>query len=187
MVIKFASKLYFAVPEAGRPYIQRFQYASPGVIEISAASAALIMISGCVRSWLKTVGDGFQIYKEIDDYFYRRRLRRIPRNFDLDQLTPADIDKARELCFEMGRSLGIAAPTIERVLSLTGNPISGLKLFAQMAHETQRLANLDRSGKAGISHAKIMREGGRLRTEVISLLTQSRAYRCQQPTVSYPG
>jgi hypothetical protein len=96
--------------------------------------------------------------KDVDDYFYRRRLRRIPRNFDLDQLTPADIDKARSLCFELGEAAGLGEMQVERVLSLTGNPISGLKLLAQVTHETERLAKLDRSGKASVSKSKVRKK-----------------------------
>jgi hypothetical protein len=60
---EFASKLYHAIPETGRPYVQSFQYASPGIIEISAATGALLMISKCVQSWTKTASSVFQLYK----------------------------------------------------------------------------------------------------------------------------
>jgi hypothetical protein len=152
---EFASKLYFAIPEHGQPYIRRFSYASPGAVEIGAIIAALGMMSKCVQSWIKTGRDTLELYKEVTSYFQERRLQRIPKNFDLDQLTSADIDAARTLCFEMGQALGLAEPEVERVLQLTGNPISGLKLLAQIAHETEKLGRLDRANKAKVSASRV--------------------------------
>lgn len=51
---EFADKLYFAIPKAGKPYVRRFEYASPSVIEIGAAVPALLLLSKCVQSWIKT-------------------------------------------------------------------------------------------------------------------------------------
>jgi hypothetical protein len=152
---EFAEKLYFMVPDDARPLVQKFQYASLGVVEISAIIGVLSMLSLCVRSWSKTASAAFELYKEIDEYFYKRRLTRIPRNFDLDQLSPSDIDRARELCVEMGTNLGLNVDQIERVLNLTGNPISGLKLLAQIAHEAEKLARLERGGKAKIAQSRV--------------------------------
>lgn len=170
---EFVDKLYFAIPEEGRPYIRRFSYASPGVVEIGAAIPALMLLAKCVQCWIKTGEQGFKLYQEIDTYFRDRKLRRIPKSFDLDLLSPKDIDRARELCFELGGNLGMSDKEIERTLQLTGNPISGLKLMAQCVHESERLGRLDRGGKAKMSDAKIS--------------GADRAAREPRPTVTLPS
>jgi len=116
------------------------------------------MLSLCVRSWLKTGTKAFQLYKDIAEYFQKRRLLRIPRNFDLDQLTPADVDRARELCFEFAKDLGMQERHVERILNLTGNPISSLKLLAQIGRESERLGRLELGNKAKLSQARIERD-----------------------------
>jgi hypothetical protein len=55
----------------------------------------------------------------------------------------------------MGTNLGLNVDQIERVLNLTGNPISGLKLLAQIAHEAEKLARLERGGKAKIAQSRV--------------------------------
>lgn len=85
----FAAKLYAAIPDEGQPFIKRFEYASPGLIEIAAAAPALGALSLAVRSWLKTGSVAFQLYKDIDEFFAKRRLARIPKNFALDTLGPS--------------------------------------------------------------------------------------------------
>jgi len=65
----------------------------------------------------------------------------------------SDIDEARALCFEYGKELGFTKARIEKMIDLTGNPISTLRLLTNLAVEARRMVKLENAGKLKLPKA----------------------------------
>lgn len=101
----------------------------------------------CASKWVKVVDEGFTLYKKVRDYFDARKLNPPPQKFNLDDMANGDIDEARFLCFTYGKELGFSEKKIEDMITLTGNPISTLRLMTNLAVEARRMVKLENAGK----------------------------------------
>lgn len=152
---QFANRIYAVVRGENEPFVKRFEYASPGLVEIGGSILVLGLLARVVRAWINAGDAAFKLYQNIDKYFENRKLTKIPKNFSLDRLTSADLDAARALSFELGQMLNLGQEQVERVINLAGNPISALKLLVQIVRECERLGRLDKAGKAKMSRARL--------------------------------
>jgi hypothetical protein len=140
-------ELYKRIPQLSRLQLASMHYASPGWIELSGYVAAISAMAVCAGKWVRVVDEGFTLYKKIQEYFDKRKLNPPPPKFNLDEMAASDIDEARLLCFEYGKELGFSKKKIEDMIELTGNPISTLRLMANLAVEARRMVKLENAGK----------------------------------------
>jgi len=142
-----ASELYRRIPQPARLQLASMHYASPGWIELAGWVGAISAMALCAGKWVKVVDEGFTLYKKVREYFDKRKLNPPPPKFNLDEMAASDIDEARYLCFEYGRELGFSQKKIEDMITLTGNPISTLRLMTNLAVEARRMVKLESAGK----------------------------------------
>ena len=86
---------------------------------------------------------------------FLRQCGRIGRSgkISLDEKTAVAISDAEKLYKEVAPVLGFSPKDATRILELTGNPISALRLMAAIAKSSDRLAELQRAGKLKIPKA----------------------------------
>lgn len=142
-----ANELYRRIPEPARLQLASMHYASPGWIELAGWVGAISAMALCAGKWIKVVDEGFTLYKKVREYFDKRKLNPPPPKFNLDDMAKSDIDEARHLCFEYGKELGFSNKKIEDMITLTGNPISTLRLMTNLAVEARRIVKLENARK----------------------------------------
>ena len=142
-----ASELYRRIPVEARLQLYSIHYASPGWLDVVGFIGAISMMAGCASKWIKAADEGFALFKKVRKYFDDRKLNPPPPKFDLDNMPGSDIDEARALCFEYGKELGFSKKRIEKMIELTGNPISTLRLLTNLAVEARRMVKLENAGK----------------------------------------
>ena len=130
-----------------RLQLYSIHYASPGWLDVVGFIGAISMMAGCASKWIKAADEGFALFKKVRKYFDDRKLNPPPPKFDLDNMPGSDIDEARALCFEYGKELGFSKKRIEKMIELTGNPISTLRLLTNLAVEARRMVKLENAGK----------------------------------------
>ena len=144
---KFVEDLYWHIPEVDRIRLKSLHYNSPGWIEIAASVPVLAALAYCVRAWIATGDKAFDLFAKIDKYFIDRKLRRIGKTISLTEIGGDAVDEARALCFELGKLLGLEKKNVESMITLTGNPISTLRLMVTLGREARRVATLQSKGK----------------------------------------
>ncbi|MDO9223586.1 MAG: hypothetical protein Q7U20_07730 [Caulobacter sp.] len=140
-------RVYGMLPDAAGLKILSIRYASPGAMEIAGLLGVLLLLAKVVREWTAAGTGLVELYEKIEKFFSERPLLRKPaRNFNLGAVAGKDIDDARELMFELGRTIGLTDKVCERVLDMAGNPLSGLKFIVALALQARNVSELERRG-----------------------------------------
>lgn len=151
---RFAHNLYLRINPKDRLRIAAIRFESPGFMEIAGVVVVMGLLARVVRAWISTGAEALSLLQKVEDYFDRRRLRKIKPTVNLDDFDGLVVDEARILCFEYGGFLGLSKPQIEQVIELAGNPISGLRLLVAISSEAKRLHQLEQQGKIGLPRTK---------------------------------
>ena len=149
----FPHFLLSRIPYEQQARIVSIKYSSPGWIEMAAAVSTLSALAMCVRAWLTTTDRAIETLQKIIQFL--RQCGRIGRSgkISLDEKTAVAISDAEKLYKEVAPVLGFSPKDATRILELTGNPISALRLMAAIAKSSDRLAELQRAGKLKIPKA----------------------------------
>jgi hypothetical protein len=147
---RFAHTLYTRIKHEDRLRVGAIRFESPGFMEVVGLLGVMLLLARVVRAWIGAGSDVVELFKKVEDYFDRRKLRRIKPNVSLDDIDGQAVDEARALCFEYGRALGLHQAQIEQVIELAGNPISGLRLLVVISSEARRLHQLEQQGKIAL-------------------------------------
>lgn len=144
---------YERIPHEGRLRVASIHFASPGWVEVTAFSAALLLLGKAVNEWIKAMDSGFDLLKKVQDFFEKRQLRKVPPRFSLSDIDGATVDEARELCFEVGKSLSFEDRAVESLIDLAGNPISALRLLIRLSVDVRNVHKLKQSGRLTLPEA----------------------------------
>lgn len=144
---RFAQTLYDRIPDKSHLRIVSIQFASPGWMELAGSLPVIAALGWVARIWIKNFDQAFDTFKKVDGYFSERKLRDLKKTGSIEDIDGQFVDEARALCFEYGRYLGLADERIDGVITLTGNPIAGLRLLVGISNEARRLYQLQEQGK----------------------------------------
>ncbi len=140
-------RVYQMLPAEAGLRIKSIRYASPGAIEIVGILGVLLLLAKVVKEWTGALAGIVETYDKIHAFFEKHRhLRRPPRNFNLGQVSGAEVDEARTLMFELGHQMGLDDTLCNRVLEMAGNPVSGLKFMAALTLQARTVARLGARG-----------------------------------------
>jgi hypothetical protein len=144
---RFGKLLYQMVPDADALKLRSFSYASHGTLTLLGILPALWMAARVARAWLAAGNDLVVLWEKVDKFFEkRRRLRKPTKTVTLDAAMGRDVDEARELVFAVGERLGFDALSTDRIIDITGNPITALKYMVALANEARKLTELEKGG-----------------------------------------
>jgi hypothetical protein len=143
----FGRRLYRSIPTTESLKLKSFRYASAGLMELSGVLLVLLLLSRVARSWIATGSAGIDLWKKVDAFFSKRkRLQKPKKKFEMDDELADNSDDARELVFEVGKSLGFDGSSCDKLINIVGNPISALKFLVAAANEARKLAELQDAG-----------------------------------------
>jgi hypothetical protein len=139
--------LYRSIPKDHALKIKSIKYASPGAMEIMGVLGVLMAMAKVADAWLKTGGNFFDLYQRVEKYFKDRPQYTKPnQKIEVTENTSSDVDVARDLVFEFGKSLGYDQNECEKLIDIVGTPISALKFQVALARETRKIQALHRRG-----------------------------------------
>lgn len=140
-------RLYNSIPGSHALKIASIRYASPGVMEVAGSLGVLLLMAKVANAWLDVGSRLVETYEKIEKFFRERKhLTRQRTQIKLDGETAYDVDKSRELMFELGKAMGYSDTECESILDMVGNPIAGLRLMVALAGETRKIADLSSRG-----------------------------------------
>lgn len=144
---RFGNMLYRMIPQGDALKLKSFSYASPGSLTLLGILPALYMAARVAKAWAAAGNDLLELWQKVEDFFEKRRKRK-KQNKDvvLDDAMVTDVDEARGLVLLVGEKLGFDALSAERVIDITGNPITALKYMVALANEARKLTALENSG-----------------------------------------
>jgi hypothetical protein len=144
---RFAQTLYDHIPGKSHLRLVSIHFASPGWIELAGYLPVIAALGWVARIWIKNFDQAIEVFRKVDGYFAERKLRDLRRTGSINDIDGKFIDEARALCFEYGRYLGLPDERIDGIITLTGNPISALRLLVSISSEARRLYKLQEQGK----------------------------------------
>jgi hypothetical protein len=144
---RFGKVLYGMIPDGDSLKLKSFNYASSGALTVMGILSALWMAARVARAWAATGSDLIDLWAKVDKFFDRRKkLKRPTRSVSLDAEMSRDVDDARDLVFAVGERLGFDALSVERLIDITGNPITALKYMVALGSEARKLSTLEQEG-----------------------------------------
>jgi hypothetical protein len=143
----FVTTLHRKLPPEKQLSIKEIRYASPGFFTFLGVIAALTALVGVLRAWVKFADEALALYQKIEEFFERRKLKKVANNFNADQFPSSAIDEATDLCYEFGELMSLNKKFVDDSITITGNPISALRMLASMAKEARRIDQLVSDGK----------------------------------------
>jgi hypothetical protein len=133
------------IPDADALKLRSFSYASPGALTLVGLLPALWMAAKVAKAWLSAASDLVSLWEKVDKFFQRSpKRRRSGRQTEVDDVLKLDVDEARGLVFAVGTGLGFDDLSVERLIEISGNPITALKLLVALGNEARKLTNLQR-------------------------------------------
>lgn len=153
---EFAVELYGRIPAEERLRLVSIHYSSPGWLVVAGVAVATRLLAACVSAWAKAGQDVVDLFERIDRFFEERKLRKIPRRVDVGATIQAkDLDDARKLCDELAPKLGFSQRDVDKLIDLTGNPISSLRLMVALSNESRRMLEMEEHGKLKLPRKSI--------------------------------
>jgi hypothetical protein len=125
---RFAQTLYDHIPEKRRLKLASIHFASPGWMELAGYVPVLVALAWVTKLWIKNFDQTFDLFKKVDEYFSKRKLRDLRDKGSIKEIDGKFVDEARELCFRYGSFLGLDDKKIDDVIKLVGNPIAALRV-----------------------------------------------------------
>lgn len=139
--------LYGMIPDSDALKVKSFRYASPGALELVGWLSVLWAAARAARAWIATSSELLDLWKKADAFFAKKKsLRKAPRKNALDDEMTVDVEEARKLAFQVGNCIGFDNAAVERIIEISGNPITALKYLVAIANEARKLTELERSG-----------------------------------------
>jgi len=149
----FPHYLLSRIPFEDQARIVSIKYSSPGWIEMAAGVSAFTALALCVRAWLTTADRTIDTLQKIIHFLKQYGIIGQAKQISLDDRTKYAVSEAELLFKEAAPVFGFSPKDATRILELTGNPISALRLMTAMAKSSERLADLQRVGKLRIPKA----------------------------------
>ncbi len=139
--------LYEQIPDDDALKLKSFSYASPGAVTLLGILTVLWAAARCSRAWIAAGSELIELWKKADAFFAKKKsLRKAPRKNALDDEMGLNVDEARLLAFQIGHQIGFNEPAVERIIEISGNPITALKYMIAIANEARKIADLERNG-----------------------------------------
>ena len=139
--------LYDQIPNDDALKLKSFSYASPGTVTLLGILTVLWAAARCSRAWIAAGSELLELWKKADAFFAKRKsLKKAARKTELDDEMKLNVDEARTLAFEIGRQIGFNEGAVERIIEISGNPITALKYMIAIANEARKIAELEKHG-----------------------------------------
>jgi hypothetical protein len=144
---RVGERVYGMLPDAAGLKVKSIRYASPGAVELLGVLGVLLLMAKVVKSWTEAGSGLLDLYQKAEKFFADHPIFRKPgRNFNLTAVAGRDIDDARALMFDLGGMIGLDKAMCERVLDMSGNPISGLRFVVALALQARKISVLQDRG-----------------------------------------
>jgi hypothetical protein len=139
--------LYEQIPDDDALKLKSFNYASPGTVELLGILSVLWAAARCTRAWTAAGSELLDLWKKADAFFEKRKsLQKAAKKTALDDEMKLNVDEARLLAFQIGQQIGFNEPAVERIIAISGNPITALKYMIAIANEARKIADLENAG-----------------------------------------
>lgn len=139
--------LYEQIPDEDALKLKSFNYASPGAVTLLGILAVLWAAARCTRAWIAAGSELIDLWKKADAFFAKRKtLQKASKKTALDEEMKLNVDEARALAFEVGSRIGFNQSAVERIIEISGNPITALKYMIALANEARKIADLEKAG-----------------------------------------
>jgi hypothetical protein len=102
---RFAQTLYDHIPEKRRLKLASIYFASPGWMELAGYVPVLAALAWVTKLWIKNLDQTFDLFKKVDEYFSKRKLRDLRDKGSIKEIDGKFVDEAREFALDMGASL----------------------------------------------------------------------------------
>lgn len=156
--VSFNNQLKYATPPQNRPTIQRFQYSSPGVIDLLLNLPLAIHIGAVVTSVSASILACNKVYNTIHTDLQKRKLLRLEVERKRAELTRDEFDMVMEMSDRMAKILDIRSARF--VHERTGDPLKSLKILLSVYRRVRTLAAFKIKGKADLrSPSEMIHDG----------------------------
>jgi hypothetical protein len=143
----FPHFLHSKVPTEDRAKILRMKFSTDGWIELSCVSEAMAAVEFVIGAWVSNHSKAGEMVEKIKENLRAFNHIGVEQRAALDQDTGDALKQAERLFNEAAPALGLTRKESIKILALTGNPISALRMLVTLSKACQRLASIKRSGR----------------------------------------